>query len=89
MKFEGTMKIISIDEYEKLRGRGATLIGRALKDIENAKPIYFQIDEDQKGLSCTEILDTLSLSMSEITSGDYIVFRYWCSPEIKKIPYKI
>lgn len=84
MKSNIAVKIISIDEYEKLRGRGFTLIGRVMKDKENFIPICFQIDEDQKRLSCTEILDTLSLSMCEIASGDYVVIRHWSSPETKK-----
>ena len=83
------MKEISQKEYGEFRGHNFPLIGRLKKNIPNSPSIYFQIEEDQKSFSCTEILDTLTLSHLEINDGEYEVMRHWTLPEVKIIQYSI
>lgn len=84
------MKQIDLIEYERLRSEGCNLIGRVhFHDKERKNEIiYFQIDEEQKGFSCTEIMDTLSLSNLNL-QGRVDVIRHWTSPEVKMIDYRL
>lgn len=85
-----TMKEIDQETYEELRGKGNVLIGRVHfhANPQKNKIIYFQIDEGQKNFSCTEILDTLSLSNLNL-QGRVDVIRHWTSPEVKMIDYRL
>lgn len=83
------MKEITQTEFEALRSQGETLIGRVYPHDKSGEIIYYRISEDQKGYSCTEVLDTLLLTHREIVSGRYDVFRHWAQPEVKTINYKL
>lgn len=81
------MKEITQEEYEKLRGNGVRLIGRVQSHSRNTSPIFYQIEEKQKGFCATEILDTLTLTHCEL-KGKFDVFRHWASPDVDTIDYK-
>lgn len=81
------MKELTQAEYEELRGHGEKLIGRVHPYANAGKIIYYQITEDQKHFSSTEVLDTLLLTHLEIVPGRYEVFRHWACPEVKTIDY--
>lgn len=83
------MKELTQAEYETLREQGEKLIGRVYPHVNPHEIIYYQITEDQKDFSCTEVLDTLLLTHREIIPGRYDVFRHWADPEVKSINYTL
>ena len=83
------MKELTQAEYETLREQGEKLIGRVYPHAKSREIIYYQIAEDQKDFSCTEVLDTLLLTHREIVPGRYDVFRHWADPEVKSINYTL
>mgnify|MGYP001783644111 FL=1 len=83
------MKELTQAEYETLREQGEKLIGRVYPHAKPREIIYYQIAEDQKDFSCTEVLDTLLLTHREIVPGRYDVFRHWADPEVKSINYTL
>ena len=79
------MRELSLPEYENHRSSGNNLIGRVVSYNQSQNIIYYAIEDDQRDLSATEILDTLSLIHP--IKGAYDVIRHWTTPEIKQIKY--
>lgn len=82
------MQELSINEYEKLRGKKVKLLGRVIPHDSHSEVLYYSIPEGQQNFSATEILDTLLLTHPYL-KGTYDVFRHWTDPEVVTIKYRV